>query len=217
MIVDCKAKKKMAQLLFDNISYSFGYGGKTKCILQDISGYAAANELTCIMGPSGSGKTSLLNALAGRIPALEGTKLTGAIKYTGDYSSFRASYIMQDEILFDYLTVKETLQFSVYINYENISNEVRDMLVDETIRTLNLYNVKDTIIGNQAVRGISGGERKRTSIAKEIIYEPKILFVDEPTSGLDSFQAAMVVQNLKEMAKENRIIITVIHQPSSQM
>ena len=91
------------------------------------------------------------------------------------------------------------------------------MLVDETIRSLNLYNVKDTIIGNQTVRGISGGERKRTSIAKEIIYEPKILFVDEPTSGLDSFQAAMVVQNLKEMAKENRIIITVIHQPSSQM
>lgn len=91
------------------------------------------------------------------------------------------------------------------------------MLVDETIRKLNLYNVKDTIIGNQTIRGISGGERKRTSIAKEIIYEPKILFVDEPTSGLDSFQAAMVVQNLKEMAKENRIIITVIHQPSSQM
>lgn len=89
--------------------------------------------------------------------------------------------------------------------------------MDETIRSLNLYNVKDTIIGNQTVRGISGGERKRTSIAKEIIYEPKILFVDEPTSGLDSFQAAMVVQNLKEMAKENRIIITVIHQPSSQM
>ena len=115
----------MAHLVFDNISYSFGQGEKRKCILHDISGFAPANELTCIMGPSGSGKTSLLNALAGRIPALEWTKLTGTISYTGDYSSFRASYIMQDEILFDYLTVKETLQFSVYLNYENISNQVR--------------------------------------------------------------------------------------------
>lgn len=139
----------MARLVFDNISYSFGKGEQHKCVLHDISGFASANELTCIMGPSGSGKTSLLNALAGRIPALEWTKLTGTISYTGDYSSFRASYIMQvwhyllprfhsplhslihslthsqDEILFDYLTVKETLQFSVYLNYENISNQVR--------------------------------------------------------------------------------------------
>jgi len=115
----------MAQLVFDNISYTFGQGVYQKSILHDVNGFAPANELTCIMGPSGSGKTSLLNALAGRIPALDGTVLTGIIRYTGDYSSFRASYIMQDEILFDYLTVKETLQFSVYLNYENISNQER--------------------------------------------------------------------------------------------
>lgn len=131
----------MAQLVFDNISYSFGQGEHTKRILQDVSGYAAANELTCLMGPSGSGKTSLLNALAGRIPALEGTKLSGTIEYTGDYSSFRASYIMQDEILFDYLTVKETLQFSVYINYENISNEVRYFLTHSLIESRIIYTL----------------------------------------------------------------------------
>lgn len=89
------------------------------------------------------------------------------------------------------------------------------MVIKEMIERLELTKCADTPVGNEDIRGISGGEKKRTSIGCELIVNPVVLFVDEPTSGLDSKMARSVVEHLKVLAEvERRTVITIIHQPS---
>lgn len=82
---------------------------------------------------------------------------------------------------------------------------------------MGLQECADSVIGNWHLRGISGGEKKRLSIALEIITMPKILFLDEPTSGLDSASAFFVVQSLRNIARDGRTVISSVHQPSSEV
>lgn len=90
-------------------------------------------------------------------------------------------------------------------------------VIENTITELGLQECADTVIGNWHLRGISGGEKKRVSIALEIITHPRLLFLDEPTSGLDSASAFFVAQSLRNVARRGRTIITSIHQPSSEV
>lgn len=83
------------------------------------------------------------------------------------------------------------------------------------IDDLGLGNCADTWIGGEFFKGISGGERKRTSIGVELITNPSVIFLDEPTTGLDSETALNCISVLKKMAHEGRTIISTIHQPSS--
>ena len=124
---------------------------------------------------------------------------------------------MQDDILEPAMTPLEILLFTaklkIHESADIIENKVSKMLDD-----LNLNNCKNTRIGDNNNRGVSGGERKRTSIAVELISDPKILFLDEPTTGLDSFNAYEVIENICELAKiEGKIVIFTIHQPSSEI
>lgn len=89
--------------------------------------------------------------------------------------------------------------------------------VDGTILELGLQDCADTVIGNWHLRGISGGEKKRLSIALEILTKPLLLFLDEPTSGLDSASAFFVTQTLRNIARDGRTVISSIHQPSSEV
>ncbi|KAI8609409.1 ABC-2 type transporter-domain-containing protein [Chytriomyces sp. MP71] len=89
--------------------------------------------------------------------------------------------------------------------------------VDDIIAGLNLKNAENTIIGDAQIKGVSGGERKRCSMAMEMITNPPILFLDEPTSGLDSFTALSVIKTLKALAETGRTIVITIHQPSSEV
>ena len=82
---------------------------------------------------------------------------------------------------------------------------------------LYVWKVRDTIIGDEKVRGVSGGERKRANIGMQLIVDPAVLFLDEPTSGLDSFQAQAVMESMKYMARSGRLVVTVIHQPRSSI
>jgi ATP-binding cassette subfamily G (WHITE) protein 1 len=86
--------------------------------------------------------------------------------------------------------------------------------VEEIIDALELQKCANTNIGDGMVRGVSGGERKRAAIAAEMVTDPKILILDEPTTGLDSLNAENVVKALREMADDNKIVMTTIHQPS---
>lgn len=86
---------------------------------------------------------------------------------------------------------------------------------ESIINELGLDRCKDTIIGGQFKRGVSGGERKRVSIGHEMLVDPSLLFLDEPTSGLDSTTALRIIKTLKDLAKSGKTIITTIHQPSS--
>jgi ABC-type multidrug transport system ATPase subunit len=124
---------------------------------------------------------------------------------------------MQDDILEPNMTPLEILLFTAKLKLHLPLKEIEEK-VEKIIVELNLYNCRNTKIGNNFVRGVSGGERKRTSIGVELISDPKIIFLDEPTTGLDSYNAYELISNLNQLAKiEEKIIIFTIHQPSSEI
>jgi ABC-type Mn2+/Zn2+ transport system ATPase subunit len=98
-----------------------------------------------------------------------------------------------------------------------VKEEQKKELVDSVVQELGLGKTVDTIVGDEKVRGVSGGERKRANIAVQLITDPSVLFLDEPTSGLDSFQAQAVMEAMKNMATCGRLVISVIHQPRSSI
>jgi ABC-type multidrug transport system ATPase subunit len=173
----------------------------------------------------GCGKTSLMNILAARVSGLveKNTKLTGTIKVNGverEDELFRrvSAYVLQDDRLYPHLTVQETLMMSAHFFLpEDYDINQKSLLVDSVIAELGLGKARNTIIGDEKVRGVSGGERKRANIAVQLISNPAILFLDEPTSGLDSFQAQAVMESMKAMTEHGRLVITVIHQPRSSI
>lgn len=99
----------------------------------------------------------------------------------------------------------------------SVSEETKLARVDALIAELGLVDCADTRIGNDLRRGISGGQKKRVSIAVELIGDPDVLLLDEPTSGLDSFTAANVMETLRALASNNRVVLTTIHQPRSKV
>lgn len=219
---------------FTNISFSVELskpgelcGGKVneKVILNQVSGSARAGTILAILGPSGSGKTCLLNILSGRISCGRSMKpnLTGQISFDGKPVQLadirkQSAFVSQDDCLFSYLTVEETLLLSANFNLpEDSTNEALNTVVDQNLQKYGLEKVRATIIGSSTQRGISGGERKRVAIAKELLSDPLILFMDEPTSGLDSFQALSVVETFRILAATGKIILTVVHQPRSSI
>jgi len=218
-------------LEWENVSYStFVKDPKRKCpvrkdILQSVSGYSKSGELLAIMGPTGCGKTSLMNILAARVPSggANTQALSGAIKVNGtprNEQQFRniSAYVLQDDFLYPHLTVHETVLLAAHFFLpSNKPDSEKLELVDIVIAELGLRKARDTIIGDDKIRGVSGGERKRANIAVQLITDPAVLFLDEPTSGLDAFQALSVMECMKDLAENGRLVISVIHQPRSSI
>lgn len=163
--------------------------------------------------------------MAARVPQKGSaySKLTGNIQVNGKVRNdedFRriSAYVLQDDHMYAYLTVFETLMLSAHFYFpESLSYDEKVQHVDSTLAELGLVKARDTIVGNDKVRGISGGERRRTSIAVQILCDPAVLFLDEPTSGLDAFQSQAVMECMKKLAKSGRLVIAVIHQPRSSI
>lgn len=194
-----------------------------KTILSGCSGEIRPGGLLAIMGSSGAGKTTLLNLLAGRVTSAKGSQSTGRVLVNGekrDFSKFRqvASYVLQDDDLFAELTVREQVEFGAMLRLPNtMPVEKKQLAVDRVITELSLSKVANTNIGNELVRGVSGGERKRVSIGTELVTNPSMLFLDEPTSGLDAFNALNVISTLRRLAYNGRTVVTTIHQPRSNI
>eukprot|EP00168_Porphyra_purpurea_P021329 TRINITY_DN944_c0_g1_i10.p1 TRINITY_DN944_c0_g1~~TRINITY_DN944_c0_g1_i10.p1 ORF type:complete len:638 (+),score=255.46 TRINITY_DN944_c0_g1_i10:191-1915(+) len=128
------------------------------------------------------------------------------------------AYCMQDDIFSPRLTVAETLHFTARLRIRGLARAERDARVTAVIQQLRLEACVGTLMGNGvAIKGVSGGERKRVNIANELLTDPSTMLLDEPTSGLDSATALTVVKLLRSLADEGRTIITTLHQPSSQM
>ncbi|CAI5461288.1 unnamed protein product [Closterium sp. Yama58-4] len=190
-------------------------------ILVDISGSAKSGQITAIMGASGAGKTTLLNILACRIASgrrAGEVELDGLPVRSGTMRRVSA-YVMQDDLMFPSLTVRETMMFAAELRLpQSVRREEKVARVARLLELLGLTEVAETKIGDEGQRGVSGGERKRVAIGTEIICDPKILFLDEPTSGLDSTSAFRVVRAIKDIATNtNSIAVMVLHQvrPSS--
>nr|XP_016445651.1 PREDICTED: ABC transporter G family member 25-like isoform X2 [Nicotiana tabacum] len=190
-----------------------------RTILNGITGMVSPGEILAILGPSGSGKSTLLNGLAGR---LQGHGYTGTILANNRKLSKpvlkRTGFVTQDDVLYPHLTVRETLIFCALLRLPNTLNRKDKIAVtDSVITELGLNKCEDTIIGNSFIRGVSGGERKRVSIAHEMLINPSLLILDEPTSGLDATAAYRLVSTLGSLAQKGKTIITSVHQPSSRV
>jgi len=169
----------------------------------------------------GAGKSTFLNLLSRR---LKGGSISGEVLVNGHEISKKkfnsiSAYVMQDDALLGNLTPREILRFSARLRMpRSMSRKEKYRHVDKVIDRMNLTRCADSVIGHPGLkRGISGGERKRTSIALELLTSPMLIFLDEPTSGLDSATAFALLQHLKDLAAEGRTVICTIHQPSSEM
>nr|GMD75774.1 ABC transporter G family member 25 [Ipomoea batatas] len=190
-----------------------------RTILNGITGMVSPGEILAILGPSGSGKSTLLNALAGRI---NGHGFTGQILANNKKFSRpvlkRTGFVTQDDILYPHLTVRETLVFCARLRLPgSLTREEKTAVADAVIAELGLMKCENTIIGNSFIRGVSGGERKRVSIAHEMLINPSLLILDEPTSGLDSTAAHRLVSTLGSLAQKGKTVVTSVHQPSSRV
>ncbi|KAM7272282.1 hypothetical protein ACFE04_026945 [Oxalis oulophora] len=196
-----------------------GGGNGTKRLLNGVSGYAEPGRILAIMGPSGSGKSTLLDALSDRLA--KNVVMTGNVLLNGKKARLGyggVAYVTQEDVLLGTLTVRETITYSSHLRLPStMTNAEIAEFVEATITEMGLQECADTLIGNWHMRGISGGEKKRLSIALEILTRPRLLFLDEPTSGLDSAAAFFVVQTLKNVASDGRTVISAIHQPSSEV
>nr|CAD1842695.1 unnamed protein product [Ananas comosus var. bracteatus] len=192
--------------------------GKTmRFLLSNVSGEAKPGRLLAIMGPSGSGKTTLLNVLAGQLAASPRLHLSGYLEVNGRPMSrggYKIAYVRQEDLFFSQLTVRETLSLAVELQLpDSLPPEKREKYVGELLFRLGLVSCADSIVGDAKVRGISGGEKKRLSLACELIASPSVIFADEPTTGLDAFQAEKVMETLRQLAEDGHTVICSIHQP----
>ncbi|PFX16850.1 putative white-brown complex homolog protein 30 [Stylophora pistillata] len=223
---ETEPKTQTITIRYENLSLSLKKGTRWSCkriktekaLLQCVSGQLLPGEVTAVMGPSGSGKTTFLNTLSGK--AHYG-KRTGNIFINDnpvqDLGVLRniTGFVPQEDIMHRKLTVKEVLIYQASLRLpSSISKEEKKKKVKEVLDQLDLAQVKNTKIGDEESRGISGGERKRVNIGMELVTDPKLLFLDEPTSGLDSTSSLTVVDALKAIAEEKKLtIVCVIHQP----
>ncbi|KAL3688578.1 hypothetical protein R1sor_014887 [Riccia sorocarpa] len=214
-----KEEKVFYNLSVRNLTYKMKEeGGSTKILLNNISFRANHGEVLAIAGPTGSSKSTLLDALAGRI---DRRSLSGAILVNGvpvdKYFRRVSGYVMQDDALYPVLTVRETLMFSARLRLPATwTDDEKIARVEAILEELGLQLCADLIIGDDLVRGgISRGEKRRVSIAVDLMHDPAVLFLDKPTTGLDSFSAYQVMQKLHTLAEaHNRTVIVTIHQPS---
>ncbi|KAL5636267.1 hypothetical protein ACGC1H_004924 [Rhizoctonia solani] len=195
---------------------------KSKTILSGLSGSVQPGQMLAILGPSGAGKTTLIGILAGRSGAMGG-RVSGDVGFTVDGGDGRVKvgFVDQTDILPPNLTVTEALLFAAMLKLPESTPPAEKLArVEHVIHQLGLSEVAHSRIGGTTERGLSGGERRRVSIALEIVAGVEVLILDEPTSGLDSVSAANVARVLADLAHdpENPVaVIASIHQPSSRL
>ncbi|CAN0842173.1 ABC transporter G family member 23 [Linum grandiflorum] len=188
-------------------------------VLKSVSFQARSSEILAIVGPSGTGKSTLLKFIAGRVTDSEFDPKAVAInnRVISAPSQLRkiCGFVPQEDNLLPLLTVRETLTYSAKFCLRELTLKEKQEKVEGLLSELGLVHVANSFVGDEDVRGISGGERKRVSIGVDMISDPQIIILDEPTSGLDSSSALQVIQQLSSIARvKQRTIVISIHQPS---
>ncbi|KAJ3670856.1 hypothetical protein LUZ60_008282 [Juncus effusus] len=213
-------------LTFDDIKYSVDMPGEMKSqgvvedklvLLKGISGSFRPGVLTALMGVSGAGKTTLMDVLAGR---KTGGYIEGDIKISGypkKQETFArvSGYCEQFDIHSPHVTVYESLVFSAWLRLSpDVDSEAKKLFIDEVMELVELTPLRGSLVGLPGVNGLSTEQRKRLTIAVELVANPSIIFMDEPTSGLDARAAAIVMRTVRNTVNTGRTVVCTIHQPS---
>lgn len=178
--------------------------------LHETSIEIPSNSLLAVMGPSGCGKSTLLKSLNGESPGTSGAVYIGGQELNAnfDYLKMQIGYVPQDDIVHRELTVNESLWYAGKLRLPNFTDEQLQAKINQVLEELNIAHIKT----NQ-VSAISGGQRKRVSIAVEILTDPLILFLDEPTSPLDPQTIEDFLMILKKLSQKGTTVVMVTHKP----
>ncbi|KAL5994754.1 ABC transporter G member 39 [Asimina triloba] len=213
-------------ITFDNIRYSVDMPLEMKDegipedrleLLKGVSGAFRPGVLTALMGVSGAGKTTLMDVLAGR---KTGGYIEGSITISGypkKQETFAriSGYCEQNDIHSPHVTVYESLLYSAWLRLPSeVDVNTRKMFIEEVMELVELTPLRDSLVGLPGVNGLSTEQRKRLTIAVELVANPSIIFMDEPTSGLDARAAAIVMRTVRNTVDTGRTVICTIHQPS---
>ncbi|XP_011878503.1 PREDICTED: ATP-binding cassette sub-family G member 1-like isoform X3 [Vollenhovia emeryi] len=198
---------------FNDVTYSVKTGPKEfKMLLKGVSGQFKSGELTVILGPSGAGKSTLLNVLAG----YRCMDIGGSIRINGqlrDVQKFKkmSRYIMQDNMTQPNLTVFEAMSFAADFKLGKRKSRLQKRAaINEILSILRLTGTQNTVTDK-----LSGGEKKRLTIALELVNNPPVIFLDEPTCGLDNLSSTKCVDILKRLAHLGRTVVCSMHTPSA--
>ncbi|MFS8007348.1 putative ABC-type sulfate transporter [Helianthus anomalus] len=213
-------------LAFNHVNYSIDMpaemrtkgdeGGRLE-LLKDVSGAFRPGILTALVGVSGAGKTTLMDVLAGR---KTGGSIQGNIFVSGhpkNQATFArvSGYCEQNDIHSPNVTVYESLLYSSWLRLSSdVDSRTRKMFVAELMELMELNPIRDALVGLPGVDGLSIEERKRLTIAVELVANPSIIFLDEPTTGLDARAAAIVMRTVRNTVDTGRTVVCTIHQPS---
>ncbi|XP_041988069.1 ATP-binding cassette sub-family G member 4 [Aricia agestis] len=208
--------KEPVDITFTNVTCTvkLGINKGSKQILHSVNGRFRPKQLIAIMGPSGAGKSTLLDVLSG----YRNTGVGGAIFINGRGRVMKrfkkmSCYIQQDDRLQGLLTVSENMSLAADLKLPTSMNKYeKEERIEEILTNLGLYEHMNTRAAQ-----LSGGQRKRLSIALELINNPLIMFLDEPTTGLDSSSCTQVVQLCRNLAHQGRTILCTVHQPSATL
>ncbi|KAJ0079524.1 hypothetical protein Patl1_23908 [Pistacia atlantica] len=186
-------------------------------LLSDVTGALRPGVLTALMGVSGAGKTTLLDVLAGRKTTgyIEGEIKIGGYQKVQETFARISGYCEQTDIHSPQITVGESLMFSAWLRLSpKIDSKTKIAFVNEVLEIIELDEIKDSLVGLPGNSGLSTEQRKRLTIAVELVANPSIIFMDEPTTGLDARAAAIVMRVVKNIVETGRTIVCTIHQPS---
>ncbi|KAH1144939.1 hypothetical protein AAZX31_15G011700 [Glycine max] len=213
-------------ITFDEVVYSVDMPQEMKeqgvqedrlVLLKGVSGAFRPGVLTALMGVSGAGKTTLMDVLAGR---KTGGYIDGSIKISGypkKQETFAriSGYCEQNDIHSPHVTVYESLLYSAWLRLpSSVDSKTRKMFIEEVMELVELNPVRNSLVGLPGVSGLSTEQRKRLTIAVELVANPSIIFMDEPTSGLDARAAAIVMRTVRNTVDTGRTVVCTIHQPS---
>lgn len=213
-------------LTYDEIRYSVDMPQEMKDqgqtedrleLLKGVSGAFRPGVLTALMGVSGAGKTTLMDVLAGRKTGgyIDGTiTISGYPKKQETFTRI-AGYCEQNDIHSPHVTIYESLLYSAWLRLPSeVDASTRKMFVEEVMELVELTPLGEALVGLPGVSGLSTEQRKRLTIAVELVANPSIIFMDEPTSGLDARAAAIVMRTVRNTVNTGRTVVCTIHQPS---
>ncbi|XP_051135572.1 pleiotropic drug resistance protein 1-like isoform X2 [Andrographis paniculata] len=213
-------------ITFDEVSYSVDMPQEMKSqgatedklvLLKGVSGAFRPGVLTALMGVSGAGKTTLMDVLAGRKTGgyIDGNIMISGYPKKQETFARISGYCEQNDIHSPCVTVYESLIFSAWLRLSpEINSDTRKAFVENVMELVELTALRDGLVGLPGINGLSTEQRKRLTIAVELVANPSIIFMDEPTSGLDARAAGIVMRTVRNTVDTGRTVVCTIHQPS---